>query len=140
MNEQTTPSPSLVAAEQLKSIVGRIENLEEEKTEVVEHIKEIYAEAKANGFDAKTIRRCVSLRKKTADERAEEEAVLDLYLSALGMLKDTPLGRWAAVKEAAEGLGTPVEPTAEELAAGVIAAFDKDGTRMTITPGSAKAA
>ena len=81
------------------------------------------------------MRRIVRLRKLTSDERSEQEALLDLYLSALGMLATTPLGRHAAVKAAAEGLGKPVEPTPEEAAAGVIAAFDRDGTRMTITPG-----
>ena len=64
----------------------RIERLEEEKKETAEQIKEVYAEAKSSGFDAKTIRKVVSLRKKPTEERQEEEALLDLYLSALGML------------------------------------------------------
>ena len=135
MNNNTSPSTSQVSSEQLKSIIGRIESLELEKSELAALIKDIYEDAKANGFDSKTIRKIVSLRKKTADERAEEEAVLDLYLSALGMLNETPLGNWAALKEAAEGLGTPVEVTAEEKAKGAVAAFDKDGTRMTILTG-----
>ncbi len=84
MNE--TVSTTTVAAGQLKSIIERVERLEEEKKEVADQIKEIYAEAKANGFDAKTIRKVVSLRKKPIEEREEEEALLDLYLSALGML------------------------------------------------------
>ncbi len=84
MNE--TVSTTTVAAGQLKSIIERVERLEEEKKEVADQIKEIYAEAKANGFDAKTIRKVVSLRKKPTEEREEEEALLDLYLSALGML------------------------------------------------------
>jgi len=79
-------STTTVAASQLTSIVERVERLEEEKKEVAEQIKEIYAEAKANGFDARTIRKVVGLRKKPAEERQEEEALLDLYLSALGML------------------------------------------------------
>jgi uncharacterized protein (UPF0335 family) len=79
-------STTAVAAGQLKSIVERIERLEEEKKEVAEQIKEVYAEAKANGFDAKTLRKVVSLRKRSTEERQEEEALLDLYLSALGML------------------------------------------------------
>ena len=79
-------STTTVAADQLRTIVERIERLEEEKKEVAEQIKEVYAEAKANGFDAKTLRRIVSLRKKPNEEREEEEALLDLYLSALGML------------------------------------------------------
>ena len=86
MNE--TVSTTTVAAGQLKSIIERVERLEEEKKEVADQIKEVYAEAKANGFDAKTIRKVVSLRKMRTEEREEEEALLDLYLSALGMLPD----------------------------------------------------
>ena len=81
-----TVSTTTVAAGQLKSIIERVERLEEEKKEISEQIKEVYAEAKANGFDAKTIRKVVSLRRKPTEERQEEEALLDLYLSALGML------------------------------------------------------
>lgn len=79
-------STTTVAADQLRTIVERIERLEEEKKEVAEQIKEVYAEAKANGFDTKTLRRIVSLRRKPNEEREEEEALLDLYLNALGML------------------------------------------------------
>ncbi len=81
-----TASTTTVAGSQLKSIIERVERLEEEKKEVAEQIKEVYAEAKANGFDTKTIRKIVGLRKKPTEERQEEEALLDLYLSALGML------------------------------------------------------
>ena len=84
MNE--TVSTTTVAAGQLKSIIERVERLEEEKRQVADQIKEVYGEAKANGFDARTIRKVVSLRRKPAEEREEEEALLDLYLSALGML------------------------------------------------------
>lgn len=79
-------STTSVAAGQLRSIIERIERLEEEKKEVAEQIKEVYAEAKANGFDTKTLRKVVSLRKKALEERQEEEAMLDLYLHALGMI------------------------------------------------------
>jgi len=75
-----------VAADQLRTIVERIERLEEEKREVAEQIKEVYAEAKGNGFDTKTLRKIVALRKKDPSERSEEEAMLDLYLHALGMV------------------------------------------------------
>ncbi len=84
MNDETAGSVT-VAAGQLRSIVERIERLEEERKEVAEQVKEVYAEAKANGFDTRTLRRVVSLRKKPTEEREEEEAMLDLYLSALGM-------------------------------------------------------
>ncbi|MEM7422896.1 MAG: DUF2312 domain-containing protein [Pseudomonadota bacterium] len=80
-------STTTVAAGQLKAIVERVERLEEERKEVAEQIKEVYAEAKANGFDTKTLRKIVSLRKKPMDERDEEQALLDLYMSALGMIR-----------------------------------------------------
>ena len=73
-----------IAGEQLKSIVERIERLEEEKKALADDIKEVYAEAKGNGFDAKIMRKVVSLRRMDRDKRVEEETILDLYLSALG--------------------------------------------------------
>jgi uncharacterized protein (UPF0335 family) len=73
------------AKEQLKSIVERIERLEEEKQALADDIKEVYAEAKAHGLDTKTLRRVVRLRKQDTAERQEQEALLDLYLHALGM-------------------------------------------------------
>jgi uncharacterized protein (UPF0335 family) len=78
--------PAGVARDQLKSIVERIEKLEEEKAAIAGDIKEVYAEAKANGFDAKTLRQVVRLRKQDSTERQEQEALLDLYLHALGMI------------------------------------------------------
>ena len=88
MDERTSPetTPSAVAAGQLRAIVERIERLEEEKREIAAQIREVYAEAKANGFDVRTLRKVVSLRRKPPEERQEEEALLDLYLAALGML------------------------------------------------------
>lgn len=74
-----------IARDQLKSIVERIERLEEEKQAIAGDIRDVYAEAKANGYDAKTLRKVVSLRKKDSAEREEEEAMLTLYLHALGM-------------------------------------------------------
>ena len=71
---------------QLKSLVERIERLEEEKKVIAGDIKEIYAEAKANGFDTKVLRKVIAIRKKDRHEREEEEAMLDLYLNALGMV------------------------------------------------------
>jgi uncharacterized protein (UPF0335 family) len=77
--------PTRIARDQLKSIVERIERLEEEKAAIAEDIKEVYAEAKANGYDTKTLRTVVRLRKQDSAERQEQEALLDLYLHALGM-------------------------------------------------------
>ncbi|MBM18370.1 MAG: DUF2312 domain-containing protein [Stappia sp.] len=74
-----------IAADQLRAFIERIERLEEEKKVIGDDIKEIYAEAKGNGFDAKILRKVISLRKKQPHEREEEEAVLDLYMQALGM-------------------------------------------------------
>ena len=77
--------PSSVAADQLKSLIERIERLEEEKAGIANDIKDVYAEAKANGFDTKVLKRIVSMRKRDHSERQEEEAILDLYMQALGM-------------------------------------------------------
>ena len=77
-----------VARDQLRSIVERIERLEEEKKAIADDIRDVFAEAKANGFDVKTLRTVVRMRKIEAAERQEQEAMLDLYLSALGMLPD----------------------------------------------------
>jgi uncharacterized protein (UPF0335 family) len=69
---------------QLKSIIERVERLEAEKAEVAEQIKEVFAEAKGNGFDVKILRKVVRIRKQDRAKRMEEEAILDLYLSAIG--------------------------------------------------------
>ncbi len=70
---------------QLRTIVERIERLEEEKKTIAADIKEVYAEAKGNGFDTKVLRKVISLRKKDAQELQEEEAMIEVYLAALGM-------------------------------------------------------
>lgn len=77
-----------IAGEQLKSIIERIEKLEEEKTAIASDIKDVFLEAKGNGFDVKTLRTIIRLRKKDAAEREEEESLLDLYKRALGMEPD----------------------------------------------------
>lgn len=69
---------------QLKSIVERVERLEEEKKTIADDIKEVYAEAKGNGYDVKILRQVVRLRKIDIDERRESEAILDLYMQAVG--------------------------------------------------------
>ena len=74
------------AKEQLKSFVERIERLEEEKKATQDDIKDVYAEAKGNGYDVKALRKVVSLRKQDANERAEQETVLETYMHALGMI------------------------------------------------------
>lgn len=74
-----------VTKEQLKSIIERIERVEAERKELGADVREIYAEAKGNGYDPKIIRAIVRLRKMNPSDRAEQEAVLDTYMSALGM-------------------------------------------------------
>ncbi|MBG54083.1 MAG: DUF2312 domain-containing protein [Alphaproteobacteria bacterium] len=88
MADGTTPPPgsTSVAQGQLRSFVERIERLEEEKAALSADIKEVYAEAKGNGFDTKVLRKVISIRKKDDAERQEEEAMLELYLHALGMI------------------------------------------------------
>lgn len=86
MSEAASIGHNSVAGDQLRSIIERIERLEEERRELAEDVKSIYREAKSNGFDAKAIRKIVSLRKKDAEERREEEAILELYMHAIGMI------------------------------------------------------
>lgn len=74
-----------VARDQLRAFIERIERLEEEKQSIADDIKDVYAEAKGTGFDTKVMRKVVALRKLDQNERMEIEAVLDLYLHALGM-------------------------------------------------------
>lgn len=88
-------SKTTFAQGQLRSLVERIERLEAEKATISADIREVYYESKANGFDTKIIRKIIALRKKEAAEREEEQSMLDLYMSALGMLADTPLGQAA---------------------------------------------
>ena len=74
------------AKDQLKAIIERIERLEEEKKTISDDIRDVYAEAKGNGFDVKALRTIVRLRKQDANERAEQETILETYMQALGML------------------------------------------------------
>ena len=74
-----------VAGSQLRSYIERIERLEEEKAALAADIREVYAEAKGNGFDAKTMRQIVRLRKLDSADRQEQETLLEVYKSALGM-------------------------------------------------------
>jgi uncharacterized protein (UPF0335 family) len=73
------------AKDQLKTLIERIERLEEEKAALANDIKEVYAEAKGNGFDTKASRKVIRIRKMDSSEREEQDAILELYLSAIGM-------------------------------------------------------
>jgi len=74
------------AKDHLKAFVERVERLEEEKKAIADDVRDVYAEAKANGFDVKAMRTVVRLRKLDVNERKEQEAILETYLHALGML------------------------------------------------------
>lgn len=148
MSESTT-----VARDQLRSIVQRIERLEEEKKALTEDIRDVYAEAKANGFDTKALRAIVRLRKQDPKEREEHEAILATYMVALGMVQESfdfdgapdagpptetetskPTRRRRAgdslkrkvgdsLKRAVAAMGEPTPLTEEEKAKGCTAAF-----------------
>ena len=79
-----------VARDQLRAFIERIERLEEEKKTIADDIKDVYAEAKGTGFDTKILKKVIAIRKQDHDERLEQEAILDTYLLALGMIDAAP--------------------------------------------------
>ena len=87
MDEITEPKPDSyrVTADELRQFIERIERLEQEKRDIADQIKEVFAEAKGRGYDTKVMRKVIALRKREPDDIAEEEAVLDMYRQALGM-------------------------------------------------------
>jgi uncharacterized protein (UPF0335 family) len=78
--------PGGVARDQLRAFIERIERLEEEKKTIADDIKDVFAEAKGTGFDTKALRKVIAIRKLDQDERMEQEAILETYLAALGMM------------------------------------------------------
>jgi uncharacterized protein (UPF0335 family) len=88
-----------INAGHLRAFLERIERLESEKAAIAEDIKAVYAEAKGTGYDAKIMRKVIALRKMDDAKRIEEEAMLDVYLVALGDLRSTPLGQAAIERE-----------------------------------------
>lgn len=95
-----------IAADRLRSFIERVERLEQEKAAIVIDIRAVFDEAKATGFDPKTMRQIIKERKLSQAERDEAEALLDIYKAALGMLSGTPLGE-AAVRRLS---GQPPKP------------------------------
>ena len=87
------------AKDKLKSIIERAEKLNEEKAAIGQDLTDLFAEAKGQGYDTRAIKTIIKMRKQDADERAEQAAILDLYMSSLGMLASTPLGQ-AAIERA----------------------------------------
>lgn len=106
-----------VTRRQLRAFIERIERLEAEKKTIADDIKDVFAEAKGCGFDTKALREIVKIRKQDADQRAEHEAIVDLYMSALGMLRDTPLGAAALRRDLGEKFGGhDLDPLRDEFA------------------------
>lgn len=85
-NTQTEAPATRFAKEQLRAIIERIERLEEEKKTIADDVRDIYAEAKGNGYEVKALRTIVRMRKQDADDRREQETILETYMQALGML------------------------------------------------------
>ncbi|HSG36504.1 MAG: DUF2312 domain-containing protein [Marivivens sp.] len=85
MSDAVTDATSTVAAQELRQFIERYERLEAEKKDIADAQKEVMAEAKGRGYDTKVMRKVIAMRKRDAQDLAEEEAVLELYRSALGM-------------------------------------------------------
>jgi uncharacterized protein (UPF0335 family) len=86
-NSEAAEEPATrFAKDQLKAIIERIERLNEEKATITDDIKDIFAESKGQGFDVKALRTIIKLRKQDANQRAEQETILEMYMQALGML------------------------------------------------------
>jgi uncharacterized protein (UPF0335 family) len=85
LKEDEAPATKF-AKDQLKSIIERIERLEEEKKAISDDIRDVYAESKGNGFDVKALRMIVRMRKQDPNERQEQETILETYMQALGMI------------------------------------------------------
>lgn len=89
--DKPSPRPAdagATARQQLRSFVERIERLEEDKKLIADDIKDVYGEAKANGYDTKVLRRVIAIRKQDQNDRLEQEAILETYLHALGMASE----------------------------------------------------
>ncbi|WP_283258262.1 DUF2312 domain-containing protein [Pseudomonas sp. GX19020] len=84
-DKKVTSDAFSVTGDELRQLIERIEQFEAEKKDISEQLKEVYAEAKGRGFDTKALRKIVSLRKQDPDERQEAEAILEVYMTALGM-------------------------------------------------------
>ena len=86
MADEVTETSQTVAAGQLRALIERIERLEEEKKTLADDIKDVYAEAKGNGFDTKALRTIVRMRKQDADDRRQQKTILETYMHALNMI------------------------------------------------------
>ena len=85
MSESVIDAVSNVAGEELRQFIERYERLEAEKKDIADAQKEVMAEAKGRGYDTKVLRKVIAIRKRDANDLAEEEAVMEMYMAALGM-------------------------------------------------------
>lgn len=97
--DQAQDAAEGIAAQELRQFIERIERLEEEKAGIQGDIRDVFSEMKGRGFDVKAVRSILRIRKQDHAERQEQEAILELYMQALGMLADTPLGQAAMSRE-----------------------------------------
>ncbi len=102
-----------IAGDQLKSIVERIERLEEERNTIGDDISDVYKEAKGNGYDTKVLKKVIAIRRRDANELAQEEAILDLYLQAVGSRRSEAESSSSGTNAATRTVGSakPAEPT-----------------------------
>src|SRR4051812_8562976 len=110
-----------VAQDQIRAFIDRIERMESEKAAIASDIKEIYAEAKGNGFDTKILRKVVTIRKQDANQRMEQEALLELYMGALGMIHLRPEEDYDGERERLNSIASqlraaPSKPKADPIA------------------------
>jgi uncharacterized protein (UPF0335 family) len=129
------PDVGGIAGERLRSLIERIERLEEEKRTLAADIKEVYAKAKGSGFDTKIMRQLIKIRRMDKDDLDEQEALLDVYKRALGMLADTPLGE--AAIDRAETVAAATHARVDKIVGAFVdgvARHDGDSVSIT-TPG-----
>ena len=112
---EKSETSAAISKGQLKAFIERIETLETEKKETADDIKLVYQEARGQGYDVKALRTIVKMRKQDADERAEQAAILETYMAALGMFATTELGR-AAIERATAPSRTRTPQTVTEIA------------------------
>ena len=126
-----------VAQDQLRAFIERIERMEEEKAAISADIKEIYAEAKGNGFDTKILRKIVTIRKQDANERMEQEALLEMYMDALGMVQAHEQAMDQALRGRAAPRSAPLAADRIETISEPLRTAPTDAVQMQADVGSA---
>jgi len=104
-----------VTSAQLKSIIERVERIEEERRELGADVREIYAEAKGNGYEPKIIRKIIQLRKMNSSDRAEQEALMETYCNAIGMQYSLDLSAIDKTEGESAAAGTPARRISRKI-------------------------